>query len=152
MAEKTYNRDGEFITITIHDGLAKGDYKLHAPEMPKDNQLIIGHLSLSNPARVQKLVVPVDSMSGLESDIKKARAEYILRLDREEASRVYRCERCSDKIEGNPVWRKSAGKVHDPLCPSCARLLRIAAGGIGVSGEPFESFNEDRSPYTKSDF
>lgn len=155
MATKTHTRDGETVIVTIHDGAAKGEYKLHAPEMPTDGQLVIGHLSLSNPVRRQRLIVLVADMPGLGDDLKAARAQYLTRLDAEEANRVHHCERCGDKIEGEPVWRKGKTRgitVHDPLCATCAKLLRIAAGGIGATGESFAPADDDRTPYAKGDF
>ncbi len=68
---------------------------------------------------------------------------------------VFHCERCGDRIEGQPIFRKGkvAGiTVHDPLCATCAKLLRIAAGGIGVAGESFSPSDHDGTPYTKGDF
>lgn len=68
---------------------------------------------------------------------------------------IHRCERCSEKIEGEPVWNKERFRglpVQTPYCQPCARLLRIFAGGIGVDGEPLTAREDDRAPYTKGDF
>ncbi|MEW6212999.1 MAG: hypothetical protein AB1631_32040 [Acidobacteriota bacterium] len=150
MATKTYLRENEDIVITIHDGPAAGSYKLHAPEIPQSGLLTIGHLFLET--KTQNLIVRISDMQGLAASILEARRLYLARLEVQEAARVDYCERCGAAIpKGEEVWREDR-VCHTPFCQLCAKLLRIAAGGIGVEGEPLTARDDDRTPYTKGDF
>ena len=107
-------------------------------------------------------VNPEDYLFCAGNVVRKAAAEAIMRAvaDWQNSGTIpeyeeepQSCERCGE-VTDNPVWNRERFRglpVQTPYCQLCAKLLRVAAGGIGVEGEPFTARDDDRTPYTKGD-
>lgn len=155
MATKSHHWEDSQLIITIHDGPAAGDYPITSPSPDRIRNGLLFLREKEIKGKRMNLQVQVAELPGLEEEIRTRFEARMEAMRAAEIARGYDCERCGAHIEGQPVWRK--GKmhgitVHDPLCATCAKILRIFAGGIGVAGEPFDAPDDDHTPYTKADY
>lgn len=146
---KTHKWIGDQLVITITDAPAAGEYR-------PDNPFETGGLLTLGVAKVEgkdrMIRTKISDFPGLAEEIYALRCKMQAAFD----AQPQRCDRCGDMTPANQTtwnWGKINGmRCKTPYCPGCAKLLRIFAGGIGVSGEPMESRIDDRTPSHKQDF
>lgn len=153
MAAKTHRWESELLKISICDGPATGEYPVQDFGQGLETGLLfLGVRKIAG--KEMQLKVKIDELRGLRAEMQSVEAARAARFAAAHATDAIRCARCAKKIDGDPICRPGTFRgirVMDPICKSCARLLRIMAGGVGADGEPFEPEQDDRTPYTKED-
>jgi hypothetical protein len=132
----TFRREEDVIVITVTDSPAAGEYHIQAPS-PEFGRIKDGKLFLTFVGST-KVSVAIAGLEGLQEAIDEARRIWAAKIAARNATVT--CSRCQIQMAAaEAVWVRLREKKHlDSYCEHCARLLRIAAGGIGAADEEID--------------
>jgi hypothetical protein len=132
----TFRRQEDVIVITVTDSPVAGEYRVEAPSPEfgriRDGKLFLGFVG---PTKVS---VAIAGLEGLQEAIDEARRLRAAKIAARNATVI--CSRCQIQMPTpEAVWVRRRHRTHsDSYCEHCARILRIAAGGIGAADEEID--------------